>query len=303
MSEKGIVFDVQRFSVDDGPGIRTTVFFKGCYLRCKWCHNPESISPKMQLSYDARNCILCGKCVDFVQGHGIEIDENKLKINFEQHDQNFDLIEVCPMGAYRKVGNEYSTNELLSIILKDKDYYENSKGGVTLSGGEAIRQINFVCKLGKLLKENGIHICLDISGYNPNHQIERTFDFVDEYLLDYKVTQEIHYKEYLGLEFDFIQTISILNDANKRIRLRCPIIPDVNDTDVHFKSICDLSNQYECIQHVDILPYHNMVKRNQFKWVNSPECFRVASEEEKVDWRKRLQINGLKKGVLESLPI
>lgn len=300
MNTKGILFDIQRFSINDGPGIRTTLFFKGCSLRCKWCHNPESISPKIQLNYNPKKCILCGRCVGYVKGHGIKISNGKLKIDFNKHEQNFKLIDICPMKAYGKYGKEYKIDELLEIILKDKDYYDNSSGGVTFSGGEAINQIDFLCKLGLKLKKMGIHICLDISGYDPKNNIEKTLNFVDEYLLDYKLSEQRKFKDCIGKKFDFNKVIQILDKNNKSVILRCPIIPTVNDTEKHFKAICDISNKYNNIRYVDILPYHNMVKNYKFKHINAHTRYRVPSDEEKDRWKKILKKNGLVNGIIEN---
>lgn len=300
MINKGILFDIQRFSLNDGPGIRTTLFFKGCSLRCRWCHNPESISPRIQLSHNPKKCILCGKCVEYVKGNGIEIIEGELKIDFCKHDQSFDLIDVCPMKAYNKNGKEYTADELIEVILKDKDFYDNSNGGVTFSGGEAINQIDFICEIGYKLKKLGIQICLDISGYNPNNNIEKTLEFVDEYLLDYKLTDITKFKDNIGLEFDFHRVIKLINDNDKNIILRCPIIPGVNDTEEHFKAICDVSNKYENIKQVDILPYHNLVKVNKFKYINNPTKYEVPSEENKAKWKECFKENALKNGIIEN---
>lgn len=303
MGEKGILFDIQRFSINDGPGIRTTLFFKGCSLRCKWCHNPESISPKIQLNHNPKKCVLCGKCIKYVDGDGIKILDDKLKIDFNKHDQNFNLIDICPMKAYGKYGKDYTADELIEIILKDKDYYDNSNGGVTFSGGEAMNQIDFVQQLGVKLKESGIHICLDISGYNPRNIIERTFDFVDEYLLDYKLTDKTKYKEYVGKEFDFYKTIQILNQNNKNLILRCPIIPTVNDTETHFKAICDISNKYENIKYVDILPYNNLIKANKFKYINDHTKYKTPSDKTIAKWKEFFKQNNLKNGIIQNIKI
>lgn len=300
MSKKGVVFDIQRFSVNDGPGIRTTIFMKGCYLRCPWCHNPESISPKIQLKYNEKKCIACGKCVEYVNGDGIKIINDKLSIDFNKHDQNFELINICPKKAYSIYGKEYSSDEIIEIIMKDIDYYNTSNGGVTFSGGEAINQFEFIKEISTKLKVLGIHICLDISGYDPENRIEKTVDFVDEYLLDYKLTEKEDYNKYIRREFDFYKVLEILNNHNKSVILRCPIIPNVNDNEVHFKAICNISNNYKNIRYVDILPYHNLIKIFKFKYENKHKKYEVPIYDMKASWKKILKENFLKNGFLEN---
>ncbi|WP_195265077.1 glycyl-radical enzyme activating protein [Clostridium sp. 1001275B_160808_H3] len=300
MSRKGIVFDIQRFSVNDGPGIRTTVFMKGCYLRCPWCHNPESISPKIQLKYNPRKCVVCGKCVQHVNGDGIKIINDKLSIDFNKHDQNFELINVCPNNAYEAYGKEYTSDELIEIIMKDIDYYNVSNGGVTFSGGEAINQFEFIKEVSIKLKEIGIHICLDISGYDPENQIEKSVEFIDEYLLDYKLTEKESYKKYIKREFDFYKVIEVLNNNNKSIILRCPIIPSVNDDEDHFKAICKIANDYKNIRYVDILPYHSLTKMYKFKYINKHKKYEVPSREMMELWKNILRENSLRNGYLEN---
>lgn len=300
MSRKGIVFDIQRFSVNDGPGIRTTIFMKGCYLRCPWCHNPESISTKLQLKYNPRKCTACGKCVEHVNGDGIKIINDKLSIDFNKHDQNFELVNVCPNNAYEIYGKEYSSDELIEIIIKDIDYYNVSGGGVTFSGGEAINQFEFIKEVSIKLKEIGIHICLDISGYDPENQIEKSIEFIDEYLLDYKLTEKESYKKNIKREFDFYKVIEVLKNHNKSTILRCPIIPSVNDYEDHFKAICKISNDYENIRYVDILPYHSLTKMYKFKYINKHKKYEVPNKDMKELWKKILKENYLKNGYLEN---
>ena len=295
----GLLFDVQRFSIHDGPGIRTTFFFKGCSLRCPWCHNPESISAKEQLKYDPKRCDLCKKCIDFVQGDGISIVDGKLKIDFQKHEENFALIDICPSKAYGKFGQRYSVDELSIIALKDKDYYTYSQGGVTFSGGEAINQMEFLCELGPTLKSHGIHICLDISGFISLKNLERSLEFTDIYLLDYKLTNKSDFKSLLGQDFDCKVVLDFLEEKHKEVILRCPIIPSINDTEDHFKVIADYSNQYSCISYVDILPYHNLIKRENFNYINQPKTYAVPNTTQKESWILWLKKHHIKKGVIE----
>lgn len=303
MSNKAILFDIQRFSLNDGPGIRTTLFFKGCLLRCVWCHNPESISPKIQLNHNPKKCDLCLKCVDYVNGEGIEVVDGKLKIDFNKHGENLDLIDVCPANAYSQFGHEYTVDELVEIIMKDKEYYDNSAGGVTFSGGEALNQIDFLNNLGKKLKSLDIHMCLDMSGFDPHFNVKETINYIDEYLLDYKLTNINKYERYVGQKIDIKKTLDFLSQHNKSVRLRCPIIPQVNDNDGHFKAIAELSKQYKNIVKVDILPYHNMVKNFSFKSANEPEFFEVPTKEMKQEWRRKFRKYNLKNGRMDNKAI
>lgn len=284
MNKKGIIFDIQKFSIHDGPGIRTTIFMKGCSLRCKWCHNPESISPKIQLNFDSSKCTLCKKCIKFVNGKGIIIEDMKLKINFKLHNTNLDLIDICPNRAFNQYGKEMTVDEVVKVVLQDKDYYESSGGGVTFSGGEAINQMEFIEKVAKKLIKYRINICLDISGFDPTGSIEKTTEWVDQYLLDYKVSSNEKEEKYLGKKIHFTEIIENLSYNNKKIILRCPIIPNVNNYEQHFKNICKISKKYKNIEYVDILPYHNLKKKYEFYKKNSPIDYDVPSNEEIKKW-------------------
>ena len=231
---KGLVFDIQRFSVNDGPGIRTTVFFKGCGLRCRWCHNPESIASYVQLSYDESKCNGCGKCVEFVQGNGITLENGKAVVDMQLHDQNLALIDVCPKKAFGKFGDEITVEDLVNEVMKDKDYYETSNGGVTFSGGEALNQWPFIQECAVELKKRNIHLTLDVSGNDPAKLIGQTTDWIDLYLVDYKLSDESKYEKYVGRKFDPKIMLDTLIKAKKDVVLRCVLIPGINDTQDHF---------------------------------------------------------------------
>ncbi len=281
---KGLIFDIQRFSINDGPGIRTTVFFKGCGLRCRWCHNPESIASYVQLSYDPDKCDGCEKCVTFVQGNGIKMHEGKAVVDFTIHDRNLDLIDVCPRHAFGRFGREVDVDEVVNEVLKDLDYYVTSQGGVTFSGGEALNQWPFVEEVAKKLKQQGIHLTLDVSANDPNQDIKRTLNLIDLYLVDYKLTKPEAYDKYLGKSFDPTVMLHTLADAKKPVILRCVLIPDVNDTPEHFQAIADLKSRFTNIIQVDLLPYHKLIKRQQFRLINQREFYRVPDNADKKRW-------------------
>ena len=161
------IFEIKRFAVHDGDGIRTTVFFKGCPLRCVWCHNPEGLTAKPQTAYYAHKCIGCGEC----------------------QKQNF-TTESCLGEARVLYGREITVDELLPILLEDKDFYENSGGGVTLSGGECLMQADFCAELLKRLKENGIHTAVDTCGFAPEEALDKVLPFTDTFLYDIKAYDE-----------------------------------------------------------------------------------------------------------------
>lgn len=286
MSKKGLVFDIQKFSIHDGPGIRTTIFFKGCSLRCAWCHNPESILPQPQLSYDPKKCQLCETCVKYVNSKGIYINNNQLEIDFSIHNTSFELVNICPFKAYEILGKYYTSEELITIILRDKEYYDNSNGGVTFSGGEALNQIDFIYELGKKLKTLGINICLDISGYDINGFINKTFEFVDTYLLDFKIFNSKIQENYIKKSFEIDNILDKLEKNNKNVILRCPIIPTVNNTEEHFKKIKEYLSKYSCIKDINLLPYHNLKKNKKYlKFIDIQE-FNLFTEEEKKQLKK-----------------
>lgn len=285
---KGLVFDIQRFSVNDGPGIRTTVFFKGCGLRCRWCHNPESIASYVQLSYDSERCNGCGKCVEFANHKGISIVDKKAVVDFSIHDRNLALIEVCPKAAFKSIGEEIDAKHLVVEVLKDSDYYETSNGGVTFSGGEALNQWPFIEQCAKMLKKKNIHLTLDVSGNDPSHLISQTTDLIDLYLVDFKLSEEDKYETYLGRCFDPLEMLKTLYQTQKPVILRCVLIPGINDTSAHFRAIKETRDAYPNIIRVELLPYHALRKRQQFHLVNAREFYTTPSNELKDVWKREV---------------
>jgi len=299
----GLIFDIQRFSVNDGPGIRTTVFFKGCGLRCRWCHNPESIASYQQVNYDPERCNGCGKCVEFVHGEGIRIIDQKAVVDFTIHDRNLDLIDICPKQAFECFGREYSVQELITEVMKDADYYENSDGGVTFSGGEALNQWPFIFECAKILKSKGIHLTLDVSGNDPQRMIAQTTELIDLYLVDYKLSQDELYTKYIGYKFDPEIMLTTLAKAQKPVILRCILIPGVNDTADHFSAIKTIGDRFSNIIQIDLLPYHKMKKRQQFHLINNREFYPVPDDQTKTEWIEKVNRCAIQNAIMDSQPI
>jgi pyruvate formate lyase activating enzyme len=295
---KGLIFDIQRFSVNDGPGIRTTVFFKGCGLRCAWCHNPESIASYRQLSYDPTRCDGCHKCFDHVDGVGISMVNNKAEIDMNRHDQNFSLVSVCPQRCFSILGEEKSVDEIVSIILNDIDYYNESGGGVTFSGGEALNQWSFIEPLAKKLKEYNLHLTLDISGYDPTGLLSKTFDLIDLYLLDIKAGKDEIYQKYIRQTLDPNVILELLR--NKPVILRVPLIEDINDDASLFDMLANLVNEYDNIIETNLLPYHKLRKKQQFKLLNDREFYTVADNYRKEQWKNEVRIRKIRRVTMEN---
>ena len=286
---KGLIFDIQRFSLNDGPGIRTTVFFKGCGLRCAWCHNPESIASYQQLSYDSTRCDGCQKCMVAVGGKGISILNQKAVVDMDIHDRTLELVGVCPQNCFRVLGDEKTVDEIVNVVLKDLDYYRESHGGVTFSGGEALNQWPFIESVAKKLKEHGLHLTLDISGYDPAGLLSLTTDLIDLYLLDLKASDHKIYKTFVGQSLDPKQMLEILKKANKPVILRCPLIPDINDDPGYFDLLAKLVDEYDNIIETNVLPYHKLRKNQSFKLLNDRQFFSEPDSIRKEIWAREIR--------------
>ena len=236
MSVKGTVFNIQRFCVNDGPGIRTTVFLKGCPLSCVWCHNPESQRFEPEILFYKDKCTGCGRCKCVTAA-----------------DRDF----VCFNGAKEICGKTVSANEVTAEVLKDKPFYKNSGGGVTLSGGEPLAQYDFSLELLKKAKENGIHTAIETCGYAEKSKILEIAKYVDLFLFDCKETDPELHKKYTGVDNKIIlENLKALSDAGSKIILRCPIIPGFNDRAEHFKGISETAEKFIGIEHIEIEPFH-----------------------------------------------
>ncbi len=247
--KKGIVFDIQRSSFVDGNGVRTTIFLKGCNLKCKWCHNPEGIDKSIQMLYHKDRCTDCGKCVQICPN-----DTKSCTLCGK-------CTVFCPNDAKEICGKEYTEAQLLEIALKDKSYYEASDGGVTLSGGECLLQINFVEALLKLLKENGIKTAIDTAGNVPYEFFQKIIPYTDTFLYDIKCIDESLHIEGTGysnkLILDNLKRLS--KDFGGKIVIRVPIIGSFNDTNEEILKIRGFLSNINYSK-IELLPYHNMAQ-------------------------------------------
>jgi len=253
---KGIISDIKRFAVHDGDGIRTTVFFKGCPLKCVWCHNPESIGFKPQLAYYENKCIGCGECISVCTS-------DAHKITPEGHIFERDLCVACGkcekncLGeALKFYGKEMTVDELLLILLEDKEFYETSGGGVTLSGGECLCQVECCAELLKKLKENGINTAVDTCGFVPKESIDKVIPYTDVFLYDIKaIDEDVHVKCTGKSNRLVLENIEYIDSLSKSIEVRIPYVPNYNDNQMN--QIAEFLRKLKNVTKVRVLPYHN----------------------------------------------
>lgn len=256
----GIVALIARFSVNDGPGIRTTVFLKGCRLRCRWCHSPETWNPNPEIYFDAAKCKYDGKCIAVCPVPKAIDLEAGCRINRELCIMSSCLkcTDVCPYGALTKVGKRMTVTEVIGEVERDVPFYVDD-GGMTISGGEPLFQIGFTAGLLKVAKEKGIHTCVETSGYCSGEDIERVIPYTDLFLYDIKQMDDAIHKKATGASNRIILENARRIAQHVDIRFRVPLVPGVNDTEEFFDKLATFARSIG-VRAVDILPYHNYAK-------------------------------------------
>jgi pyruvate formate lyase activating enzyme len=241
----GLVFNVQRFSIHDGPGLRTTVFMKGCPLRCAWCHNPESQDPRIEYVRLLNRCMRCGRCSDE------ELTEPVV------HGRGQDDVEACPTGAFQHVGREMSPGELVATLLRDRPFFDESGGGVTFSGGEPLMQAPFVIDAMGRLRAEGVHTALDTCGFAAWADLEAAAAQASLVLYDLKLMDDERHRAATGVSNRLIlQNLEKLAATHRAIWIRMPIIPGVTDDAANLEAAAAFVKQLNGVRRIDLLPYH-----------------------------------------------
>ena len=278
--DTGTIFDIKRYAIHDGPGIRTTIFLKGCPLRCWWCHNPEGIAPDPQLTYRQERCKGCYECIDMCPHDALSRTnaDGHIAINREKCDLCNHCIHVCPSRALEIIGREVSVDEVMKEIEKDILFYDESNGGVTFSGGEPLMQVHFLNSLLERCKEKDIHTAVDISGYAPFEEIDRLREKVDLFLYDLKIIDDEKHKEYTGVSNErILENLKELSERGDRITIRIPIIPGINDSDGDIHEFAQFILSLTGGKEISLLPYHQAA-RAKYKRLGEPDRMPLISQ-------------------------
>ena len=254
------VYNIQHFSLHDGPGIRTTIFLKGCSLHCAWCHNPESISSQMQILFDAQKCIGCGACAKVCRTGAQQMEEQSIhQYEAAKCVQCGACTEVCYAGAMERCGQWKSQSELLEEGIRDRQLYENSGGGVTFSGGEPLLQAEFLREICMEFKQEWIHVAIDTALQVPWEAVDSVLPYADLFLVDYKVDDSELHQKYTGAGNDrILQNLSRLAEK-KPIYIRIPVIGGVNDNVENMRQTAAfLQTLGGSVKQVDLLSYHDL---------------------------------------------
>ena len=283
--EKGITFNIQKFSIHDGPGIRTTVFFKGCPLRCEWCSNPESQIKNVQILHDQSKCSYCLSCVAVCPNGAITHEDNKIIINEDKCVGCLTCVNSCPNRALSYEGDYQTIEEIVDICMQDIDFYEESGGGVTISGGEGMSQPDFLKKLIAELKKNSVHVAIETTGYVKKETFEELARELDLLLFDVKhYDREKHYNGTKVYNDLIVENLKWAIDNGIEVLPRIPVIPDFNDSLEDAEGLAKLLVEVGA-KKVQLLPFHQfgekkyeLLNRN-YKYKNKKALYPEDLEE------------------------
>jgi pyruvate formate lyase activating enzyme len=266
-----LIFDIKRYAINDGPGIRITIFFKGCPLSCRWCHNPESQSPEQQKFYTAGRCIGAGDCIEICPIDALTLTSEGIVTDWELCNLCGKCAEACPTKAIEMSGRFYTSQELLKIIEKEQVHFEQSGGGLTISGGEPLMFPEYLVELLALCKQAGIHTTVDTSGFAPKETLLNVAKHTDLFLYDIKLMNPVLHKKWTGVDNKLIlENLKVLTNAGKPVNIRVPLIKNVNADEQNLRTTAQFISQLNGkIPPVNLLPYHP-ISKGKYKKMGIP---------------------------------
>ncbi len=296
--ETGIIFNIQKFCIHDGDGIRTCVFLKGCPLRCIWCHNPESLDREPTLSFNKPKCSLCGKCIAECSARSIENDT--LKIDREKCVKCGKCTELCLNDVNEIIGKETTASEVLDEVIKDKMFYDASGGGLTITGGEPSYQPAFTLELLRLAKENGISLAIETCGIGSREFYEKCADLGTTFLFDIKCIDPVRHKALTGADNTHIMSnLKYLMDRGADIIIRLPLVPDCNDSDEDIAMLATfLIKNKGLYRYAEIMPYHTLgIGKSEKLGTTATYIHDSTTDEEISRWLTLFNSHGIEVGV------
>lgn len=274
----GTIFNIQRYSTEDGPGIRTTVFMKGCPLHCSWCHNPEGLRAGLEVIWYEERCIGCGDCIEGCASRAISRERGGLLPDVTRCRICGRCVEICPAGARELSGRVYRVGEVMSEVERDRVFYEISGGGITVSGGEPLSQPLFVSQLLQQCQTAGIHTALDTSGYAPWVTLEGLLENTDLLLYDLKHPGKDFHQDHCGVDPAIIfDNLTRLAEVKVPIWIRIPLIPGFNNQRETLRAMAQMVRPLRGLQRIDLLPYHRLA-RDKYRRLGM--TYRLADMEE-----------------------
>ncbi len=294
------VFNIQRFSLFDGPGVRTVVFLKGCPLSCLWCHNPEGERAGKQIMYNADRCMGCGACTEVCPNGCHRMTEQGHLYDRENCTRCGVCAEACFSLALTGAGQTMTVDEVMEIVLRDEKHYAASGGGLTLSGGEPLAHSAFALELLKAAKEKGLHTCVETSGFGDAAILRKIAEYTDLFLFDYKITGDAAHKALCGVpQTPILENLALLDSMDAQVILRCPLIPEYNGNETHQHGIAETVNRFRCVGEIQIEPYHRLGISKAHQLGENPSYAGAVPEKELVE----AFVAGVRKMLTRPVPV
>ena len=266
MSVTGMIFDIKRYSIHDGPGLRTTVHMKGCPLACWWCHNPESQAMAPAVLFRSERCIACGECIKSCPNNAISVKDGRLVTDERICSGCGKCADVCPSLAREICGRRYTVEQLMDELRKDEIFFRDG-GGVTFSGGEPLMQPEFLIEALRACGKEGFHRALDTCGFAQKEYVLEAAKETDLFLYDIKHMDPVKHKEYAGVDNVIIlENLEALSEAGAKINIRFPLMPGLNSDDENIQAMGAFVSKLKGITGVNILPYHTVARGKHSRW-------------------------------------